>query len=408
MRLSEKKKVALVNVFFAPQAIGGATRVLMDNVDVLLDQYGQDYDLVGFTSDHDFQPPHTVEPYIYRGMRVYRAGIIHRVNMDWHPHDDGMRKVFARFLELEKPDVVHFHCIQRLTASIIEAVRSRGIPYVVTVHDAWWISDFQFLMDASGKVYPNGHPDPFVPVEPPEGISLEESINRRAYLKDLLNNASQVMAVSEAFAHLYAINGVHNVVANRNGISPRVWPPKIPSPSGKIRLAHIGGMSAHKGYHLFKEALHKGRYSNLEALVVDHSKPDGYEARDWWGDVPVTFIGKVPQRSIGSLYARMDVLVAPSIWPESYGLVTREATAAGVWVVASNIGGIGEDIIPDRTGVVISPSVADLQRVFQELDARSEVPAPDRAARDNIRQVKEQVSELVEIYNRVKKEEEKQ
>src|SRR3546814_304678 len=149
MSISGKRKVALVNVFFAPQAIGGATRVLMDNVDVLLEQYQDNYELVGFTSDHDFQPAHTVEPYIYKGMRVYRAGIIHRVHMDWHPQDDGLKKVFMRFLDFEKPDLIHFHCIQRLTASMIEAVRERGIPYVVTVHDAWWISDFQFLMDAS-------------------------------------------------------------------------------------------------------------------------------------------------------------------------------------------------------------------------------------------------------------------
>jgi len=402
-----KKKIALVNVFFAPQAIGGATRVLMDNVHVLLQEHAGQYELVGFTSDHDFQPAHSVEPYIYSGMRVYRTGIIHRVNMDWHPQDDEMRKVFTQFLDFEKPDLVHFHCIQRLTASIVEAARERGIPYVVTVHDAWWISDFQFLMDDKGHVYPQGHPDPFMPVTPPDGITLDESVNRRAYLKDLLNNASQVMAVSEAFAQLYSNNGVHNVVPNRNGISPRAWLPKIPSANGRIRLAHIGGMSNHKGYHLFKEALNKGHYKKLEALVVDHSKPGGYERRERWGSVPVTFIGKIPQRDIDSLYARMDVLVAPSIWPESYGLVTREATAAGVWVIASNIGGIGEDVISGRTGKVISPSVDELVKEFQNIDSQDNVLEPDAEAREGIRQVREQVSELVSIYEKIlnKKEE---
>ena len=37
----------------------------------------------------------------------------------------------------------------------------------------------------------------------------------------------------------------------------------------------------------------------------------------------------------------IDVLLAPSIWPESYGLVTREALACGCWVVASDRGAVG-------------------------------------------------------------------
>lgn len=393
-----KKKIALVNVFFAPQEIGGATRVLMDNVRVLQEKYGDRYEVVVFTSDHNFQSPHSVEPYIYKGIRIYRVGILHRVHMDWNAQDDDMRRVMAKFLDFEKPDLVHFHCIQRLTASIVPAVQERGIPYVVTVHDAWWISDFQFLVDDKGRVYPDGHPDPFVETPRPEGISRDESINRRAYLKDLLSHARCVLAVSETFADLYRMNGVDNVQPNRNGIRSREWLPRKPSVTGRTRLAHIGGMSNHKGYHLFKGALSRGQYQNLEAIVVDHAKPHGYERREMWGTVPVTFIGKVPQRLVDQLYSTIDVLVAPSIWPESYGLVTREATAAGCWVIASNMGGIGEDVEPGCTGDVISPTEEKLLEIFRRIDSMLQPPIPDDEARKRVRLVDEQVEQLVEIY----------
>jgi glycosyltransferase involved in cell wall biosynthesis len=395
---SKRKKIAIVNVFFPPQAIGGATRVVTDNVDVLTQKYAEDFELVFFTSDMGQQASHTLYPYAYEGMRVYRAGSVWRPHMDWHAKDPAMGKLFGQFLDFEKPDLVHFHCIQRLTGSIVEATLERSIPYLVTVHDAWWISDFQFLVDANDKVYPEGHPDPFEEIEPPEGITLDDSLSRRSYLKGLLNQAEQVLVVSQAFAEIYDKNGIERIAVNKNGIKPRHWLPRQPSASGRLRLAHIGGMSSHKGYHLFKEVLSNYPFENLEALVVDHGAPAGYQSQDYWGTVPVTFVGKTSQYEIEKLYARMDVLVAPSIWPESYGLVTREAAAAGVWVIASSMGGIGEDILEDKNGWKISSNVLDLKNAFARLEMDKDTYKAEHLF-TKVRNAEMQVDELVKIYN---------
>lgn len=394
-----KKKIAVVNVYFPPQAVGGATRVLADNIDVLQRDHADEYELVAFTTDANERSPHALDVYVHNGIRVYQAGAIFRPNMDWHPQDATMGDLFSQFLVFEKPDLVHFHCVQRMGGNIVEVTRDMGIPYVVTVHDAWWISDHQFLVDAKGTVYPQGHPDPFAPLELPDGIDLSASLERRSYLKGLLNDAFRTLIVSESFASIYRKNGIANVAVTRNGIMPRTWLPRVPSPSGRLRLAHIGGMSEHKGYHLFKQALSRGQFQNLEALVVDHSHSYGYEHKEKWGDVPVTFVGKYSQHNIDALYARMDVLVAPSIWPESFGLVTREASAAGVWVVASSIGGIGEDVIPGVNGVCVDPTDAELFRVFSELNADPQC-AVCQPVTTPIRLVADQVSELVDHYER--------
>jgi glycosyltransferase involved in cell wall biosynthesis len=393
-----RKKIAIVAVFFPPQAIGGGTRVVTDNIDLLIDEHGHEFDLVVFTSDASQQTPHSIHLYTYRGVRVYRAGILWRPHMDWQPQDPKMGELFAKFLDHEKPDIVHFHSVQRMSASIVETTLKKGIPYFVTIHDAWWISDFQFLVDENDRVYPNGHPDPFESIEPPKGISVGESLARRTYLKRLLNQAERVLIVSEAFAKIYAANGIERITVNKNGIKPRRWLTRVPSASGRVRLGHIGGMSAHKGYHIFKEALSSHPFQNLEAIVVDLGAPKGSEVRDMWGTVPVTFVGKTPQEEIDQLYARMDVLVAPSIWPESYGLVTREASAAGVWVVASNMGGIGEDVLEGSTGNVIKPtlemlikSMVHIEKLGVKAVAMDDLPI--------IRSVAEQVKELCAIYH---------
>ena len=117
-----------------------------------------------------------------------------------------------------------------------------------------------------------------------------------------------------------------------------------------------------------------------------------------WGTVPVTFIGKTPQEEIDQLYARMDVLVAPSIWPESYGLVTREAAAAGVWVVASDIGAIGEDVIDGKTGNIVTPTTAQLVKAFASID-QSQFEAVTE--RKTLRTVNDQVLELTQHYREI-------
>jgi hypothetical protein len=47
---------------------------------------------------------------------------------------------------------------------------------------------------------------------------------------------------------------------------------------------------------------------------------------------------------MAGFYSEQDVLFAPSIWLESYGLVSREALSAGLWVVAAQTGAMADPI----------------------------------------------------------------
>ena len=362
------KKVALVNVFFPPQTIGGATRVLADNIDGLINRYSDEIELVGFTTQADCRKPYEVDVYPYQGMRVYRVNSHFRENMDWFAEDREFYKIFKNFLEFEKPDIVHFHCVQRMSASVVEAAKDMKVPYFITIHDAWWISDYQFLVDQDGKVYPDGHSDPFAERSYPQGISPVQSLERANYLKKLMAGAEATLHVSESFESLYRKNGVVNTQLTKNGISSHIdWKTKDTSYTDKVVLGHIGGMSDHKGYDIFEKALASADGKKIEALVVDHSKEPFYESVETIGDVTVTFVGRQSQKAIVDLYSRIDVLFAPSKWPESYGLVTREAAACGCWVVASSMGGIGEDVSNGTNGFVIEPELSEVKKIISKI-----------------------------------------
>ena len=409
MAKQERKKIAIVNVFFPPQSIGGATRVVADNISVLQKDYADDFELVAFTTDVNYQPPYKMDAYTYNGIRVYKVSAVFQVNMDWQFKDERMGELFDQFLAFEKPDLVHFHCIQRLTGSIVEATKERKIPYLVTVHDAWWISDHQFLVDQKGKVYPEGHVDVRDLVNLPKNITFQQSARRLNYLKNLLNASQNVLAVSNSFTSLYKNNGIPNTITNKNGISSYIkWKPKNTTANEKTAnektanekmiCAHLGGMSEHKGYLLFQEAIFQTQPSNIDVLVVDHGKEEGYKKKDFWGNVPVTFIGRVSQENIVDLYTHIDVLFAPSIWPESYGLVTREAAACGCWVVASNIGAIGEDVIHKETGLLIEAnSITALIEAIEWVVSHKE-KCKMLPKEIPIRYSDEQVAELIKYY----------
>lgn len=394
-----KRKLAVVNVFLPPQSIGGATRVVADNMTILGRDYGNDYELTAFCSDASSYPPHIVNVYAWNGIRVYRAGILERVNMDWHYSDEKISDLFTKFLEIEKPDLVHVHCIQRLGTEWFQALRKKGIPYVVTTHDAWWISDHQFLVDQMGDVYEDGHPDFFQKYRLPDGVSWDDSLTRRAILFEALDGAERVLTVSKSFAELYRRNGIAKISVVPNGVDSSLHDiQRHPSPSGRVRVAHIGGMSAHKGYDLLREVASSTRFSNIEFLIVDHSKSEGYMQQSDWMGSPTTFVGRLKQENISTLYANIDVLLAPSTWPESFGLVTREAGAAGVWVVASNIGAIGEDVLEGEDGFVITAGSREaLRDVLLTIDTDSQrfLEPPSRRT---FMSREQQVQQLHEIY----------
>ncbi len=68
----------------------------------------------------------------------------------------------------------------------------------------------------------------------------------------------------------------------------------------------------------------------------------------------ITFTGFISDQDLFALTKSADVLVAPSVY-EPFGIVALEGMAAGVPVVASQVGGLPDFIQHDRTGVLTYP-----------------------------------------------------
>jgi Glycosyl transferase 4-like domain len=125
--------------------------------------------------------------------------------MEWFPTDSGVEPLVDRVLDAFRPDVAHIHCIQRLTSTLVERVIARHIPYVVTAHDAWWISDHQFLIDGLNALVMPWETEVYETVSNPH--TQGTSLRRRRRLARCLRQAALVTTVSRSFAQIYQGGG---------------------------------------------------------------------------------------------------------------------------------------------------------------------------------------------------------
>ena len=89
------------------------------------------------------EQPLPMQVHRWHGARVVRLTLPPR---SWSRHHDVSVEAFCRrWFPQEGFDLVHCHCIQELGIGPLTVARDLGIPYVVTLHDGWWLSPRQFL-----------------------------------------------------------------------------------------------------------------------------------------------------------------------------------------------------------------------------------------------------------------------
>ncbi|WP_084498577.1 HAD-IA family hydrolase [Sphingobium sp. HDIP04] len=397
-RSDKRQRILFVNIFFPPQVIGGATRVLKDNIDYFIDHRSQDYEFAILCADEENN--HSGEWRLdgYRGIPVFRIATPQELNMDWRAANEMVGARFAAVMRAFKPDLVHIHCLQRLGVVVAEVCQEMGIPYIVTLHDAWWLSNYPFMTDQNGQLV-QVERDFRTQVQLPE-VGSDVSLLRAERLRRALLNARDRLAVSQSFADLYEACGISCRVIE-NG-TPRILPKPKPAKSDThIHLCHVGGLEYHKGAYLVEAALRTNRYDNLHFTVVDLARGMGQDTHAIWGTTPVTITGKMSTEELALFYARMHVLIAPSTWPESYGLVTREAIAHGLWVIAGNRGAVGDPVRPENGFIVSVSDTNDLSKALNIIDRHPEKYrcAPAHLLRS--RSANDQSQELLYLYKSI-------
>ncbi len=189
--------------------------------------------------------------------------------------------------------------------------------------------------------------------------------------------ADHVICVSHAQAEVFKGAGADpaKVAVIHNGADLDLFAPADPEKRDYRKLVFVGALVQDKGIHVLINSFARLK-SQFPDITLDVFGSSGLWGREKMFDeeqiqksLPgIVFHGKTPQVRIAEAYSRAGICVIPSIWFDPFPLVSLEAQVTGCPVVAFNVGGLGEGMIPGKTGVLLDEITEDaLTRCLAEL-----------------------------------------
>ena len=304
---------------------------------------------------------------------------------------------FRRWLDAERPDVVHLHSLQTLGAGLVSAAKESGAAVVLTMHDFWWTCARQFLVAKDMKPCTLVVDSGGCPCE--GGHAWLEARNRT--VKAHLGAADVVLAPSQSAARVLAANGVTGIRVDENGLpqeepAAQAPPERRPDPQGRLRIMFAGGGDPMKGLPVLLSAARGLRDDGRWTL-------DLYGVHHLPGHLPSAVRGHraYGREEMGRVMAEHDVLVLPSVMRESHSILTREALRAGLVVVCTDTLGPEEAVLDGVNGLVVpAADPGSLRAALQRLvDDRDEVERLRSAGLlSPLRPLEDQLDGLEQLY----------
>jgi glycosyltransferase involved in cell wall biosynthesis/GT2 family glycosyltransferase len=328
--------------------------------------------------------------------------------------DRRLQADFGRFLDEQRPALVHVHHLAGHAAGLVGALRARRLPYVFQVQDWWAPCARSNLLLPDRELCSGPGPGKCSACLPLTRIPPAALTNPALYrwrwrlLRRALQAADAVVMGSRFIADSYRELGWlperARVIPYGVEAAAAQGPRRAPAPP--LRFALIGSVMPHKGVHVAVEAFR----------AMDPARA----TLDVWGDTAilpaytrelqaaaspaVRFRGRFPEAEKDAVYAGIDVLVAPSLGLESFGLVVHEATERGVPVVASRRGALIEAVGGGERGALFTPGRADeLRALADRLCARPELVAcwSEAASRAGVKTMEAHALEIDGVYRDV-------
>jgi len=319
---------------------------------------------------------------------------------------------FRAILESYRPDLVHIHHLLNLSPDLWRVV-GRQLPLVFSVHDFAALCPRLLLQRPDGS--PCGGPlgglrcaRCLAKDKPGVAASILRAFAWQVSGAGLLHRADLLIVPARFVADILAYHGLRSekMVRIPYGVPHHHHARPAPTKSGRVVFGYLGSIKPHKGLdHLLSafSALKQGSPARL-VIFGDRKRDPHYGRRLVYraANHPcIQLADAFLPAELGDVLSSIDVLVVPSLWRETGPQVALEALAAGVPVLAADIGGLQELIRHGRNGWRYRPgSATDLQRqietILQEPSAlgalswsRRSIPDPVETARRTLQAYRE-------------------
>ena len=307
-------------------------------------------------------------PLVYRAQTACGGPSERFLSGVWHP---GLERAFAAVLEREQPQIVHIQHLMGLPLSIIGRLRRARIPFLVTLHDYWFVCPNAQLLTNDGQEVCAGPrwwlnctrcaaartQKRWMTLAAPALVPLFAL--RHRLLGKAIRRAACVLAPSQFVTRAATAHGVpaERLRVVPHGIDPAAVQPRVEGRADLCRFVYLGGLSWQKGVHVLIEAFNDAPSGAVLAVHGDETVFPEYSGRLRAAirSPRIRFGGRLSRDQVWQALARTDVLVVPSLWYENSPLVIQEAFAAGVPVVASAVGALPEHVHHEVDGLLVPP-----------------------------------------------------
>jgi glycosyltransferase involved in cell wall biosynthesis len=355
-------------------------------------------------------------------------------------------QTFSKILRNENPDLVHFQHIFGLSAHLLRIAKEEGIPVVLTLHDFFILCGRIHLLKednlpCSGPRYGLECVSCLDSVSPPQDIRTRfflkakkvlpfpmikwtkrffipskylsdpgyEAFHRYRYMYEIFKIPDILLApscfVQDLFLKYYPFIQPKLIVLPL-GIPPLEGQRRSKEASEKIRFCYFGNILPTKGLHVLIDAFKSLPRGKASLTIYGNRAPWTEAYYDWLrrqaSGSEIDFREPFKREELSEILSNQDVAVLPSICPESFSFVIREANLLGLPGIASRIGAIPEAIKDGVNGLLFEPGdVEDLRRCMLEFIEEPRQIQEMASKMAKAKSMVEHAVEMVEIYKRI-------
>ena len=358
-------------------------------------------------------------------------------------------RIFLTLLEKEKPDLVHFQHFIALSARLLRMAEEAGCSVALTLHDYFLLCHRVQLLKkdrrlCQGPLYGLECASCVDGVLPPRDLRTAlflhlkdhlpfpaikrmkrflipakhlsdpgyEVFHRYRFMYEILK-VPEIILTPSRFVRDYVLKYYPFIESKTRALPLGVFPEDSKSPQarmevedGKVRFCYFGNILPSKGLHILVEA--------FKALPQGKAFLTIYGSRNIWTETyydqlkrqangfPIDFRPSFQRENLSKALSDQDVVVLPSLWPETFSLMIREANSLGLPVIASNIGAIPEAVREGMNGFLFTPgSVESLKRCMLRFMGEPGLIQQMASQMPRVKTMAEHAREMVGVYEKI-------
>ncbi len=336
-------KICIINNLFPPDG-GGAERVVLRQIEEEK-KHGNEVVLITTSNADSFSDTlknvrvYQLRPYnLFHYRQLSQHGVL--VKLLWHGVDMlniGSARRIKQILKKEQPEVVHTHNLMGIGFLVPRVIQSLKITHIHTIHDIQ-------LVEPSGVLLWNHSSDSF----------LQKIYSR--IMKWLLKSVDVVVSPSRFLQEFYTKRGFFR--GSEFILNQKTKHIKHTSIVGvkPVKCLFVGSLSRHKGIEILMRAWDLiDKDVDAEVHVVGSGALESV-VREWAkNDARIFVHGQLGRVDLQKVYEECQVLIFPSICLENRPTVLEEAMEKGLFIVASDTGGVREVVEGYDGAVLVEP-----------------------------------------------------